>query len=144
MNIDPFNREIFARTVWMEARGEGREGLVACAWSIWNRYRSGRWFTTFKGRSSLALACLFDQQFSAWNAARDDANREAMAVCDYNDADLIRCRAVCDGVIDGTIIDPTDGATHYFYAGMAAWPTWHEKATLTVQVGKHRFYKGVL
>lgn len=142
MAVDAFSREIFARTLWMEARGEDDEGLQWCAHSIYNRFCHPKWYSTFTGRTTLALSCLYDQQYSSWNASKDDKNREAMAVLDDGDSTLVRCRVFCDRVIYGEA-DPTDGATHYFDARLPEWPSWADKATLVAQKGHHRFYKDV-
>jgi N-acetylmuramoyl-L-alanine amidase len=137
--MTPFDREIMARTLWMEARGEPREGIRAVAHVINNRVKSGRW--KYKGKTSHALVCLGDRQFSAWNADSADANREAMAVLDDDDAVLQLCRGVVDMVAAGDD-DPTFGATHYYNADLAQ-PAWGRTAELTVKIGHHRFYRGV-
>lgn len=136
--MTPWDMDTWARTVWMEARGEGYEGMRAVAHVIHNRWKSGRW--KFHGKTSVGLVCLGDRQYSAWNADRTDDNREAMAVLDDNDAVLQQSRAIVRAVLTGDS-DPTGGATHYFAPPAA--PGWADGAKLTAEIGRHRFYAGV-
>lgn len=138
--MTPFDREIWARTVWMEARGDGDVGMLAVAHVINNRFKSGRW--SCGGKITHALICLNDLQFSCWNADRNDQNREKMAVCDEYDDALIYCRSVVRMIEDGDH-DPTGNATHYYSVSMPLAPVWAASGTFTVKIGKHRFYADV-
>lgn len=133
-----FQLEIAARTVWMEARGEGLAGIVAVAWVIVNRSRSGRWFA---GNNSIAGCCLFPQQFSCWNTA--DVNRQAMAVLPDEDPLLVACRTAVANALAGRSLDPTRGATHYHDVRMTSPPAWAVGRVPTCQIGHHVFFAGV-
>ncbi|MGG6879769.1 UNVERIFIED_CONTAM: cell wall hydrolase, partial [Pseudomonas aeruginosa] len=37
MSISPSALDTLTKTIWGEARGEGREGMIAVAWVILNR-----------------------------------------------------------------------------------------------------------
>ncbi len=128
-----FSSEIAARTVWMEARGEGDEGMRAVAHVLVNRLFDERWGVT------LALVCLAPFQFSCWNT--NDQNRKAMAAIDDDDPVLQKCRDFILAAINGEP-DPTNGSTHYYASSIAA-PAWVHGATLQAKIGHHTFYSGV-
>lgn len=130
--ISDFSAEIAARTVWMEARGEGEIGMQAVAHVIVNRLQSGRWGKT------LASVCLAPLQFSSWNTR--DPNRVAMAALPDNDALLQKCRDFIAAA--PTEADPTNGATFYF-ADYIPPPQWSESAKLEAKIGRQLFYSGV-
>jgi hypothetical protein len=58
-------RDIFARTLWGGARGEGTAGQIAVAWTICNRVFDGKekswWVEGYAG------GCQKPWQFSCWN-----------------------------------------------------------------------------
>lgn len=130
-----FSHEIAARTIWMEARGEGALGEDAVAHVLLNRLRDGRWGKT------LAAVCLSAYQFSCWNTA--DPNRWSMARLVDGDPLLQGCRDQLD-LAEGEA-DPTGGATHYLTIDVLQHgaPAWVAGGTRTVQIGQHVFFKGV-
>ena len=140
MNIDAWSYEVWTRTVWMEARGESPLGRSMVAYSIYNRFVSGKWYSA----TTIAGVCMKDQQYSCWNAARDDNNREAMNALAEDDPVLAECRGEVDGVLEGEE-DPTGGATHYHDVRLPQTPSWalDPQAVFIVQEGHHKFYKGV-
>lgn len=126
--------ELFARTIYGEARGEGLIGMVAVAWAIMNRANSGRWYG-----GSLTQVILRPFQFSLWN--HPDANYKATIAADENDPAYQKALSVAQSVIDGTISDPTKGATHYHTTDVK--PDWVATGEVTARIGNHIFYKGV-
>jgi spore germination cell wall hydrolase CwlJ-like protein len=42
MTVTEKDRDVLARTLWGEARGEGLAGMVAVAWSIRNSVEDGK------------------------------------------------------------------------------------------------------
>ena len=128
--------DILARTIWGEARGEGREGMEAVASVIMNRYRSEAWYSA----KTIAGVAMKAYQFSAWN--QDDPNYDQMINVTDKDPDFALALEIAREAISGSLDDRTGGATHYY----ATWinpPTWTQGATETVQIGKHKFFKGV-
>ena len=113
MTADAWSREVAARTLWQEARGEPREGQEAVAHVLWNRVRDGRWGKT------LAEVCLYPLQFSGWNA--HDPNRMAAARLADDDLILNDLRNVL--TLAETAADHTDGALFYYNPKLAA-PAW--------------------
>lgn len=143
--------DVLARTLWGEARGEGREGMRAVGWVARNRAMLARQFIERTGRGHHPLygdgtyrgACLARMQFSCWNP--DDPNLpRLMAVGDSNAA-FADALVLAAGVIAGTPGDPTHGATHYFTLARPAWahtwpPAWAAERTATAIIGGHAFY----
>jgi N-acetylmuramoyl-L-alanine amidase len=135
--VTPFDMEIWARTVLMEASGEGEEGMRAVAHAINNRFKAGKWFSG----KTVSETCLFPSQFSCWNTS--DPNRRRMAALPDNDSTLVLCRSLVHDVAAGLSADPTDGATHYYSTSMVLAPEWAKTGTMTKQIGRHKFYKRV-
>lgn len=124
--MTPFDKEIAARTLWMEARGEGSDGLRAVAHVIQNRGRTA------------AYVCLKSLIFSCWNAKDGDGpnrNREHMAALPDDDSMLVMCRSIVDNPGD----DLTDGATNYHAVGLH--PDWAASMQYCTTIGHHAFYK---
>lgn len=134
------DRAILARTLWGEARGEGLAGQLAVAWAIRNRVLDGKdkswWGEGYAG------VCTAKWQFSCWNA-NDPNSAYLTGAKPIPKGQLNRAIEAANAVIDGTVDDPTHGATHYYALSMPKPPAWIKGATLTLQLGQHRFYKNV-
>lgn len=125
--------DVMALTVWAEARGEGPEGQAAVAWIIRNR-------TDDPGRDwwgdSIKEVCLKKWQFSCWNEG--DPNREQMLRLSPSDALLLTIKGICQGVLNGQILDPTSGCTHYCRPEVR--PAWKAGRQPKVSIDHHEFY----
>lgn len=131
-------KEIFARTLYGEARGEvfkfGDAALKGVASIIINRFKEQTWY----GKTIKAV-CLKKWQFSCWNES--DPNLSIVL------APEIKCTVfdLCLGVADlflkknTSILDVTNGANHYHHR--AIFPLWTVKKRPTCQIGNHIFYK---
>ena len=140
MTVTEKDRDILARTLWGEARGESLAGLQACAWTIRNRVEDGKakswWGEGYAG------VCQQPYQFSCWNA--NDPNSPYLAGAKPIPAgEYKRALTVAMAVMGGVVLDPTGGATHYYATSMPKAPAWVKGATLTLTLGGHRFYKDV-
>jgi len=126
-----------ARTIFGEARGEPDAGKEAVAHVVINRVNSHRFANTVEG------VCLQPSQFSCFN--QGDANRPVIMAQTLNSTNsgFMECIALANRVISGAAADNTGGATHYYDFKMIAAPSWTIGATLTVQIGSHRFFKNV-
>ncbi|MCF8533058.1 MAG: cell wall hydrolase [Reyranella sp.] len=135
-----------ARTLWGEARGEGRDGMVAVAWVI--RNRAAR--TTFAGgrigdAGAVARVCKAPWQFSCWNEG--DPNRDRLLRLGPDDCvEQIRIAeaVLADPGLDAGA-DPTGGADHYHTIDAPAWaqtwpPGWASTMAETARFGGHVFY----
>jgi spore germination cell wall hydrolase CwlJ-like protein len=140
MNATERDRDILARTLYGEARGEGLAGQIAVAWTIRNRANDGKdkswWGEGYAG------VCQAPYQFSCWN--KNDPNYPylsgAKPIPPKQFAQALRA---ADLVISGAVPDLTKGATHYYATTMPKAPAWAAKATQTLRLGNHLFFKDV-
>ncbi|CAF0903417.1 unnamed protein product [Rotaria sordida] len=125
------DREVLAKTIYGEARGESREGQEAVGHVIKNRAQANKsdW-----GGNSISGVCLQHKQFECWNGRGDIEIKEQDA---YE-----QCLQVADSILNGSSQDPTRGADHYNNPNKEPNAEWPEKCTVLGDVGQHRFYKG--
>lgn len=144
MIVTDKDRDVLARTLWGEARGEGLAGMVAVAWSIRNRvdmdlHNDGKPDWWGEGYTEV---CQKPYQFSCWN--KSDPNQPYLSGAKQIPfRELAQCRVAADQVIDGKVTDPTGGATHYYATTMPKAPAWAAKAKQTLKLGHHIFFKDV-
>lgn len=144
MSVTDKDRDVLARTLWGEARGEGMAGMVAVAWSIRNRadmdlHNDGKpdWWG-----EGYAEVCQKPFQFSCWN--KNDPNYPFLSGAKpIPAAEFVMCRLAAEQVIGGLKPDPTGGATHYYATTMPVPPAWAAKAAQTIKLGHHIFFKDV-
>ena len=144
MSASPTDIEVLARTIWAEARGEGMAGMVAVAWSIRNRvdmdlHHDGKpdwWGEGYPG------VCQAPWQYSCWN--KNDPNYPCISGAKAIPlGELSAARQAATVVINGTVPDPTGGATHYYATSMPRPPAWVSGATQTLKLGHHIFFRNV-
>ena len=126
-----YDTELATMTVYMEASGEGPEGMKAVAYVLVNRHNVHE--------ATLAAVCLRPFQFSCWNT--DDPNRARIAALRDEDPTLAEAEHAVTTAINGSEPDPTLGATNYYASSMRTPPDWAKRMTFTVEIGKHRFFK---
>ncbi|MET1070007.1 MAG: cell wall hydrolase [Pseudomonas prosekii] len=140
MAVTEKDRDILARTLWGEARGESLAGQIAVAWTIRNRVNDGK--TKSWWGEGYAGVCQAPYQFSCWN--KNDPNFAYLSGAKTIPfRELAQARIAADQVIDGKVSDPTSGATHYYAIAMKKAPGWAAKATQTLKLGGHVFFKNV-
>lgn len=122
--------DYMARTIYGEARGEGKKGMQAVANVIMNRVKKGGWYG-----ASIKDVVLKPYQFSCWNEG--DPNRTI--IINASAAQLKQAREIADKVIAGELPDITGGATHY-YANTISAPYWTKSMKKVATVGSHYFY----
>jgi spore germination cell wall hydrolase CwlJ-like protein len=124
---------VLARTLWGEARGEGRAGMEAVACVILNRAdkRERRW------PNEVAKVCQQPKQFSCWNP--DDPNLARLQRVDASDPTFKMALEVAGIAVAGMLPDPTGGANHYHTA--AVQPDWSEGEQPVATIGRHKFFK---
>lgn len=126
------DRQTLALTAWAEARQVPRghprdhspvEELIAVMVVVRNRRaRFSRWRAT---DASYKAICLAPRQFSCWNPGTDRNHLALMALAQLvilgvtdppppAQALFDECLYLADGVIAGTLIDRTGGATSYY------------------------------
>ena len=134
------DRDVLARTLWGEARGETVTGMVAVAWTIRNRVNDGKakswWGEGYAG------VCLKPYQFSCWN--KNDPNFPFLSGAKLIPVgEMAKAVMVATAVMDGAYPDPTGGATHYYATTMQKAPAWAAKAKQTLKLGHHVFFRDV-
>lgn len=137
------DQDILARTIWGEARGQGRAAMENVASVIMNRYRArraGKGYASWGPvRGTIAQICQANYQFSCWNAT--DPNRSKCIAVNTTDAAFKIALEIAGAAIAGTLEDRTGGADHYFASGMVALPNWATAGIETFTDAAHRFRK---
>ncbi|MBA4361976.1 MULTISPECIES: cell wall hydrolase [Pseudomonas] len=134
------DRDILARTLWGEARGESLVGQIAVAWTIRNRVNDGvskSWWG-----EGYAGVCQAKYQFSCWNA-NDPNFAFLIGAKPIPASEFTRAQRAADLVISGVEPDPTGGATHYYATSIKTPPAWAAKAKQTYRLGGHVFFRDV-
>ena len=126
-------QEVVARTIWGEARGEGREGMAAVACVVRNR----AWHPRYWGHNFTEV-CQRHAQFSCWNTA--DPNYEKMLAVTSSDPQYSTALIIAMETIAGRAPDVTHGADHY--ADLALdHPAWADPKKVTAVIGRHTFFR---
>jgi N-acetylmuramoyl-L-alanine amidase len=140
MTATDHDKDVLARTLWGEARGEGLAGMIAVAWSIRNRvedHKPASWWG-----EGYAGVCQAPYQFSCWN--KNDPNYPFLSGAEAIPAtEFAAAQHAAEAVIDGSAPDITGGATHYYATTMPKPPVWAALATQTLKLGHHLFFKDV-
>lgn len=132
--VDMVEVDTLARTIWGEARGEGRIGMECVAEVVRNRVLDRRWPDTYTG------VCRQRLQFSCWN--QTDPNRPRLLKVTMADRTF---RTACDiaaSTIAGQIPPRLNGANHYLTCALfdcAARPRWARLDAPQVRIGRHVF-----
>lgn len=122
--------EVFAKTIYGEARGEPYLGQVAVASVIRNRTaRPRRFGEGYEG------VCLREKQFSCWN--ENDPNRELLDRVGLFEQAMVTALGIAALVMQGHLDDPTNGADHYHTTAIR--PYWADDMELKAVIGHHRF-----
>jgi spore germination cell wall hydrolase CwlJ-like protein len=124
--------EVFAKTIFGEARGETHEGQVAVACCILNRFNSGKWFAG----KTIAQTCQKPWQFSCWN--KNDPNAQKIANLSY--PTYSKYFPVIEEALQADI---TNGATHYYAPAIVKEPEWAKGKKPCFECGHHKFYKDI-
>lgn len=127
------DRDILARTIWAEARGEGPVGMGAVANVIMNRVRDPRW------PNNVRAVCKQPMQFTAWNPTDPNGKlaREANSLTPLFPEAL----TIAGMALAGTLADYTNGANHY-YNPKVVTPSWAARMAHVGDIGNHRFMIG--
>ena len=130
--------DTLACTCYGEARGEGKQGMIAVANVVMNRVAQPN--HPHFGNGNVASCCMAPYQFSCWN--QDDPNRNTIEDVDDSDPIFAQALQVAQDAIDGKLQDLTGGATYYYVKGSPepAWATGKEPCAI---IGHHLFFKDI-
>lgn len=139
--VDFYNElaiDVLARTLWGEARGEGATGMEAVACVILNRVvvAAAKGGTYWWGNDIITV-CQKPYQFSCWN--RSDPNYRKLLEVTDQDIHFATALRIARRAIAGTLVDTTDGATHYH--ARFIMPHWAKGEVPTLSLKNHIFYK---
>jgi len=127
-----------ARTMWGEARGEGRQGMHAVANVIMNRYEQGI-RSNGKGRQfgrTVKEVAYKPWQFSVWNA--NDPNNALAGSVTESDPHFRSSLEIARKALARTLPDITNGADHYHTRAVA--PNWSRGVSPVAVHGSHKFF----
>ena len=128
--------EIFAKTLFGEARGEKLPGIEAVANVILNRVKHAQKIGSYWWGKTIEEVCLKPFQFSCWNA--NDPNHKLL-IQDLSENKIYQiCERVAKRAIAGFLPDNTKGATHYH--AKSVHPLWARCAVPSADIGHHLFY----
>lgn len=125
------DKEILAKTVYLEARGEGEQGWRAVAFVIMTRARLNK---SYWGGNTVKGVCMKSGQFECWNPGQNQT---------IDDESLYRrIKQVTDRIYDGIDQDdPTEKSDHYNNPSKEGKPEWTKNCDETVEIGEHQFYR---
>jgi len=129
---DLSEKDILARLIYGEARGESDEGKKAVANVVRNRLKKKSWY----GKSYKEVS-LKPKQFSCFN--QEDPNYKILTELVIFDPIYGKCLEIACDIINNKIKDNTESSTHYHTVGVL--PYWVSKMTFVKQIGNHKFYK---
>jgi N-acetylmuramoyl-L-alanine amidase len=128
-------RDVFARTLWGEARGCGAAGMTHVASVILNRVARASWW----GHDIISV-CLKPWQFSCWNSA--DPNLPKLTSVTSTDPDFKLALSIASHAMSNQIIDATVGADSYHALSLKTLPSWTRPPSVkTFSDGWHAFYR---
>jgi conjugal transfer mating pair stabilization protein TraG len=113
----PNDRDALIRTIAGEAGGEGPQGQAALAHVVMNRLAAGGYGDTVKDIVQASAAGVNPargyHEFSTWNPPARGGNSIPQNMSSSDPA-YTKIGDIVDQVYNGSIPDPTGGATHYF------------------------------
>ena len=127
-----------AKTIWLEAAGEGYRGMLAVAHVVMNRVADPRWGNTPE-------RVVHDPyQFSCWNLDPDTRDwREARFENMIGMESYAEAWRAAAGAFFGTERDETAGACHYLAERVKDSTYWAEGKLPCAKIGNHLFYSTV-
>lgn len=134
--------DTMARTLYGEARNQGRIGMTAVAAVIVKRYnlrQQGRGYSSFGPvGATISQICKAPKQFSCWNS--NDPNRPKILTATSIDAAFALALQIADSALKGNLVDYTHGADSY-YASYISPPDWTDGLKPVAQIGPHLFFR---
>tara|TARA_Y100001001_G_scaffold135791_1_gene136908 strand:- start:551 stop:1066 length:516 start_codon:yes stop_codon:yes gene_type:complete len=129
--------DILARTIWGEARGEGKTGMEAVACVILNRHKRAKEVGGYWWGNTVIEICQKPYQFSCWN--KSDPNRGKLLSVSEDNPYFATALRIARRALLGVLSDITKGATHYHTQSVK--PYWMRYMDVMAHINNHIFYK---
>jgi len=123
-------QQCLALALYWEARGEGRNGMIAVGWTVLNRVRS----RDFPSTPCAVVRQGGEQppcQFSWWCDGKSDRPRDRQS--------WTRALIIAGELLLDPPPDPTGGSLYYH--STKVYPRWSGSLTRTARIGSHVFYR---
>jgi N-acetylmuramoyl-L-alanine amidase len=140
MNPQSYNdltdAELYALCVWRESSNQQPLAQTGVAWTIRNRVEHPGWWG-----DSYRTVILKPWQFSSFNVSDPNNTRWP----EDGDESWPQVQAICTGVLDGTIPDPTNGATSYYDNSISFPKAWGNPMDWSncANLGSFKFWKQI-
>jgi spore germination cell wall hydrolase CwlJ-like protein len=125
--------EVFAVTLYAEARDQPDEGIRWVGWVIKNRVQLDRPYW-YRDENNIKNVCLCPTQFECWNG------RQAIEILEREA--WVKCLKIAENVLQENL-DPTGGCDHYNNPAKEGYPDWTQNCTRIRKIKDHQFYKSI-
>lgn len=136
--------DLLALTMFLEARSEPVEGIIAVGCNIRNRVQSGRFGGVVAPKGTYKGVILDPKDYSCFNENDKQFERAlymAMHPSEWPyDPRMVEIRYLAAGIRHEAIRDNSNGSTHY-YNPKVCTPYWEPDMVETARIGRHRFMK---
>ncbi len=122
---------LLALVIWREARGESREAQIAVAASIKNRVDRPSWWGT-------DYVSVISRKWQ-YSSMTDPHDAQLTMWPKPDDAAMIECLEIADGVMCGQLMTTMPGADSYYDDSIPA-PKWTDAAHYVGKIGRLNFY----
>lgn len=135
--LSPDERDLMIRMVYAESGNEPEVGQAAVAAVIMNRVGDSRWPDDVSG------VITQPSQFEPWGS---EAGRARMNSLNNDPETYARIGQIVDSVVEGSVQDPTAGATHFANAQVVisryddVTPWMREMQDNAIDIGLHTFF----
>lgn len=133
--LNPAVQDTLARTIWAEARNQGKAGMEAVASVILNRAAHPRWW----GGPDVRSVCLHPWQFSCW-LPEPQGQLSLIRRVTIADPTFVLARTIAHAALTGALVDATHGADTYANLSVCD-PAWAEGAHPCAVIGAHTFFR---
>ena len=129
-----------AMNIYHEARGEPLAGQLAVVSVTLNRVRSPKYPNTICGVVKQANYHQWDQKNPIRHRCSFSWFCDGKSDVPTNDRQMLESVLLAKHAVAGSLVDITEGATHYFNPDKAN-PYWANPEDFLVKIGSHAFYK---
>jgi N-acetylmuramoyl-L-alanine amidase len=126
---------VLACTIWMEARGDGTEGMRAVASVVLNRANNPRWWG-----HDIRSVCLMNEQFSSWNPGSTQIPLLQSAMS-WGAPSYKFALNIADLAVSGALADTTENSDSYYAISEKEIPDWATPECFVKQIGTQKFYR---